>query len=209
MSVPLMRCAAAGQSSNPSPAKRKRPVNLRIGALLPLIISALALMAMVSAGFAAYQAFGRRQEAEAFLRVNQISQLLLRSAGQWAIERGLTNTALKSPDALPAERRADIVKRRETADRAFRDAMPLLRAIPAMKPVERQIEAAESADRKFESFRSKVDENLAKPGTGRVPEVMESLVPTITNLIDLAAVKLRLTMETLTTPPTAALSQLV
>jgi methyl-accepting chemotaxis protein len=184
-------------------------VNLRIGALLPLIISALALMAMVSAGFAAYQAFGRRQEAEAFLRVNQISQLLLRSAGQWAIERGLTNTVLKSPDALPAERRADIVKRRETADQAFRDAMPRLRALPAMKAAEKHIDAAESAFQKFESFRSKVDENLAKPGTGRVPEVVESLVPTITNLIDLAAVKLRLTMETLTTPPTAALSQLV
>ena len=86
-------------------------MNLRIRALLPLIISALALMAMIPAGFAAYEALGRRQDSEAFLRVNRISQLLLRSAGQWAIERGLTNAALKSPDALSAENRADIVVR--------------------------------------------------------------------------------------------------
>jgi methyl-accepting chemotaxis protein len=184
-------------------------VNFRIGALLPLIISALALMAMVSAGFSAYEAFGRRQESEAFLSVNRISQLLLRSAGQWAIERGLTNTALKSPDALPAERRADIVKKREVADQAFREAMPLLRAISAMKPVETQIDAAESTFRKFESFRGRVDENLAKPAGGRASEVVDGLVPVLTDLIEVAGIKLRLTMETLTTPPTAALSQLV
>ncbi len=97
-------------------------MNLKIGTVLALIVSVLAMMAVASAGLAAYEAFGRRQESEAFLKVNQISQLLLRSAGQWALERGLTNAALKSPDALPAERRVEIVKKREAADQAFREA---------------------------------------------------------------------------------------
>ena len=184
-------------------------MTLRIRTLLPLIISALAIMAVASSGFSAYQAFGRRQDSEAFLKVNQISQLLLRSAGQWAVERGLTNAALKSPDMLSAERRGEIVKRREAADQAFREAAQQLRAVPAMKAAERQIAEAESTFYAFEAFRNKVDENLAKSGAGRTSDFVEGFVPTMTNLIEVSAIKLRLTLETLTTPPTAALSQLV
>ena len=184
-------------------------MNFRIGSVLPLIISALALMAVVSAGFAAYDAFGRREESEGFLKVNQISQLLLQSAGQWAVERGMTNGPLKSPDALPADRRAAIVKTRAVADQAFREATQRLRAVPAMKAGEKQIAEAESAFQAYETFRGTVDDNLAKPGSGRTPEVVEDFAPAITNLIEVAANKLRLTLETLNSPPTVALSQLV
>src|SRR5215208_2905340 len=184
-------------------------MNLRIGTVLPLIISALAIMAVTSAGFAAYEAFGRRQDSEAFLKVNQISQLLLRSAGQWALERGLTNAPLKSPDVLPAERRALIVKTRAVADQAFRDAAQRLRLVPAMQAAERQITEAESAFQAFEALRIKVDENLAKPGAARTSEVVQAFAPAITDLIEVAGNKIRLTLETLTSPPTAALSHLV
>ena len=184
-------------------------MNLKIRTILPLIISALAIMAVASAGFAAYDAFVRRQESEAFLEVNQISQRLLQSAGQWAVERGMTNAPLKSPDALPAERRAEIVKTRAVADQAFREAVQRLRAVPSMKAAEKQITEAESAFQAFEAFRSRVDDNLAKPGSGRTSEVVEGFAPAITNLIEVAANKLRQTMETLTSPPTVALTQLV
>ena len=184
-------------------------MNLKIRTILPLIISALAIMAVASAGFAAYDAYGRRQDAEAFLKINQISQRLLQSAGQWAVERGMTNAPLKSPDALPAERRAEIVKIRVVADQAFREAAQQLRAVPAMKAAEKDIVEAESAFQAFETFRSKVDDNLAKPGSGRTTEVVEGFAPAITNLIEVAANKLRLTLETLTSPPTVALTQLV
>ena len=134
---------------------------------------------------------------------------MLQSAGQWALERGLTNASLKSPDSIPAERRAEISKKRAAADQAFREAAQRLRAVPAMKAGEKQIDNAERAFQAFEAFRATVDENLASPGPGRTAELVEGLVPEITNLIEIAAIKLRLTLETLTTPPTAALSQLV
>ena len=114
-------------------------MNLRIRTILPLIISALALLLVVSAGLTAYHAIGRRQDAQAFLKVNQVSQLLLLSAGQWAIERGMTNASLKSADVLSPERRAEIVKLRASADQAFRDAVQRLGAIPAMKAGEKDI----------------------------------------------------------------------
>ncbi|MDO9299360.1 methyl-accepting chemotaxis protein [Bradyrhizobium sp.] len=184
-------------------------MNLKIRTILPLIISALAIMAVASAGFAAYEAYVRRQDAEAFLKINQISQRLLQSAGQWAVERGMTNAPLKSPDALPAERRAEIVKIRTVADQAFREAAQQLRAVPAMKAAEKEIAEAEGAFRAFEAFRSRVDDNLAKPGSGRTSEVVEGFAPAITSLIEVAANKLRLTLETLTSPPTVGLTQLV
>jgi len=166
-------------------------------------------MAVAFAGLAAYDALGRRQQSETFVNINQISQLLLRSAGQWAVERGLTNAPLKSPGVLPAERRDQIVKTRAVADQAFREAAQRLRAVAAMKAAEKQIAEAESAFREFEAFRRKLDDNLAKPGSGRTVDVVEGFSPAITNLIDVAANKLRLTLETLTSPPTVALTQLV
>jgi methyl-accepting chemotaxis protein len=78
-----------------------------------------------------------------------------------------------------------------------------------MKAGEKQIIEAEKAFQAFERFRATVDENLVKPGSGRTAELVEGFVPAITNLIEVAAIKLRLTLETLTTPPTAELSQLV
>ena len=119
-------------------------MHLRIGVILPIILSALAMTAVASSGFTAYQAFGRREESKVFLKVNHISQLLARSAGQWAVERGLTSAALKAPEASSAERRTEIVKRRGAADQAFREAIRQLRALPAMTGSKSRIGEAES-----------------------------------------------------------------
>ncbi len=184
-------------------------MNLRIRTILPLIISALALLLVVSAGLTAYDAIGRRQDSQAFLKVNQISQLLLHSAGQWAIERGMTNASLKSSDVPSPERRAEIVKLRTSADQAFRDAVQRLGTIPAMKAGEKDIADAERSFREFEAFRAKVDENLAKPGAERTPEIVQGFFPALTNLISVGGNRLRLTLETLNSPPSVALAQLV
>jgi HAMP domain-containing protein len=177
--------------------------------VLPLIISAFATMAVASAGLAAYEALGRRQDSEAFLQANQISQLLLRTAGQWALERGLSNGALRSPDPASAERRTEIGNRRQAGDQAFREAIQRLRTVSAMQGAEKHITEVEGTFRAFESLRSKVDENLSKPGAERALEVVDGFLPAITNLIEGVAIRLRLRLETLTVPPSAALSQLV
>lgn len=184
-------------------------MNFRIGTVLPSIVTALALMGIVSAGLAAYQAFDRRQRSSDFLKFNQISQLLLRSAGQWAVERGLTNAPLRSTEVAAAERREEIAKARSIADQAFQEALQQIRALQTMKGVQKSVADAEQALQAFDRFRREVDANLAKPGSERSPEVVERFATDITNLIDVGGNRLRLTLETMTTPPTAALSQLV
>src|SRR6266568_7419382 len=158
-------------------------MKLKIRTMLPVIVSALALLLVVSTGLAVYDAMDKRQEAEAFLDVNQISQLLLQSAGQWAVERGMTNAALKAPEVLSPEHRAEITKMRAAADQAFRAAVQHLRVTPAMKSGEKDIVEAERAFGAFEAYRAKVDENLAKPGAERPAEMVEGFLPTMSNLI--------------------------
>ena len=46
-----------------------------------------------------------------------------------------------------------------------------------MKGAEKQITEAESAFRAFEAFRSRLDDDLAKPGSGRALQVVEGFSP--------------------------------
>ncbi|MGL9620118.1 methyl-accepting chemotaxis protein [Bradyrhizobium sp. U531] len=184
-------------------------MHFRIGTILPAIISALALMGVAATGYTAIHAYHDREEAATFVGLNGISQSLLRSAGHWAKERGMTNAALNSPELLPADRRSEIDGVRATSDQAFRDAVQRLRDVPAMKGAEQRVSEAERAFQNFESLRRKVDANLAKPGPERDPEVIKTFAPAITDLIEVAANKLRLTLETLTSPPSAAMARLV
>jgi len=184
-------------------------VNVRIGTILPIIISALVLMGVATTGFTAFQAYHERQAALAFVELNGISQMLLRSAGQWALERGMTNAALKAPEALAADRRAEIDRVRTASDRAFRDAAQRLRSVPAMKAAELRITEAERALQGVESLRRKVDADFAKQGTERDADVVNEIVPALTDLIELAANRLRLTLETLTDSPSTAMTRLV
>src|SRR3954452_23764438 len=125
------------------------------------------------------------------------------------LSAGLSNGALRSPDPASAERRTEIGNRRQAGDQAFREAIQRLRTVSAMQGAEKHITEVEGTFRAFESLRSKVDENLSKPGTERAPEVVDGFLPAITNLIEGVAIRLRLRLETLTVPPSAALSQLV
>ncbi|MEA2757321.1 MAG: methyl-accepting chemotaxis protein, partial [Aliidongia sp.] len=188
---------------------RRNGVILKIGTILPAMIAVLALLLIVPSGLAAYDAMGRRHDSRAFLDVNSTEQLLIQSAGQWAVERGLTNTALNSPGVVPFDRRVKIDEMRASADRAFHEAVSDLRSIPAMKSAEMNIAEAVRVFGEFAALRVKVDENLLRPRTERQAEIVAGFVPAITNLIDVACSKLRLTLEALTRPPSVAISQLM
>ena len=184
-------------------------MHLRIGTVLPAFISAIELKGVAATGYTAINEYHDREEAATFVGLNGISQSLLRSAGHWAKERGMTNAALNSPEVLPADRRSEIDGVRATSDQAFRDAVQRLRGVTAMKGAEQRVSEAERAFQNFENLRRKVDANLAKPGPERDSEVIKAFAPAITDLIEIAANRLRLTLETLTNSPSAAMARLV
>ncbi|WP_298878554.1 methyl-accepting chemotaxis protein [uncultured Bradyrhizobium sp.] len=184
-------------------------IRLRIGTVLPAIIAALVVLGVGSAGLIAFEAIGKRREADAFLKTNHAAQLLLQSAGQWAIERGLTNGALKSADPLPSERGAEIDKVRATADAAFQAAIVEIRSIPEMALGQSQIAEAQAKFESLRRLRENVVTNLPRPRSERAPDVVDGFAPAITDVIEIASNRLRLTLETLTSPPAAKLAQLI
>lgn len=134
---------------------------------------------------------------------------MLRSAGHWAIERGLTNAVLKSPDVVSAERRAEIAKARATADEAFRQAVLDISAISEMTAGQRQIADAATKFEALRLLREKADAGMSRSRVEREPDLVDGFAPTITEVIDVASNRLRLTLETLTSPPVARLAQLI
>ncbi|AVT83157.1 methyl-accepting chemotaxis protein [Rhodopseudomonas palustris] len=184
-------------------------MSLKIRVLLPLIVLALAATAMTLAGFEARDAVIRRRQSEAFVEVNRISQLLLKSAGRWALERGLSNAALNAPEPADPERRADIAKARTSGDTAFAEALRLIGDVPQMKAGAAAITAAQRAQQDHGVLRPRVDEAVAKPASARGPEVVRGTFGIITRSIDVAGTSLRSTLETLTDPPSVALAQMI
>jgi methyl-accepting chemotaxis protein len=180
---------------------------MRIRVILPGVISLLALLLLAVAGHSAYDAARRGSEAASFVKVSGTSTLLFTSAGEWAIERGLGNAALKSKDPASAATRDDIGKHRALADQALRDALARLRDIPEMRDGQRAIQDAEQAFAAIRDLRTRVDEDLAKSAGERRAELVSGFVPAITGLIEKTG-RLRLTLETLTRPPAAQLVQI-
>ncbi|MBR0992401.1 HAMP domain-containing protein [Bradyrhizobium japonicum] len=166
-------------------------------------------MGVAATSYTAIAAYHHRQQALAFVELNGISQQLLRSAGQWALERGMTNAALNAPEAIASERRAEIDALRVGSGQAFRDAVQRLRQLPAMKSAEPRISDAERALQGFENMRGKIDTDLARPKAERDPAIINAVVPALTKVIDIAANGLRLTLETLTDAPSASMTRLV
>jgi methyl-accepting chemotaxis protein len=184
-------------------------MSLRIRMLLPLMVCALALMAVVFAALNARDAWLRQQQAAEFTKINQISKLLLQSAEHWAVERGISSASLKASEPITPARRAEIDRRRSSGDHAFGQAIELLRAVPQMRPADAVIGEAEQTFRKFQQFRAAVDANLANPASSRAADVVRDTAATATRLIEAAAMQLRQTLETVAPPPTGIQVQMV
>jgi len=184
-------------------------MTLRIRTLLPLMVCALALMAVAFAALNARDAWLRQQQAAEFIKINQISKLLLQSAEHWAVERGMSNASLKASEPITPARRAEIDRRRTSGDSAFGQATELLRTVPQMRPADAVIGEAEQTFRKFQQFRVAVDANLAKPASSRAEDVVRDTAATATRLIETAATRLRQTLETVAPPPTGTQVQMV
>jgi methyl-accepting chemotaxis protein len=180
---------------------------MQIRFVLPAIVSILALLLLVTTGKSTYDALNRRGDAVTFVGVNQISSLLLISAGDWAIERGLSYGALATADPAAASTRNDIAQHRAAADRGFADGLSRLRQIPQMHGGQQAVADAEAAFGVVQTLRSQVDEDLAKSIGDRRSDLAVGWIPAVTALIDRTS-HLRLILETLTLPPAAQLVQI-
>ena len=159
------------------------PVRMTIRATLVAIVCVMFVALLALAARDGASALSRYGEAEAMARSTATSDLLLVSAGAWALERGLTNTAMAGADSASAEAKAAISERREAADAAFADALARIEAGPDFS---RKAELlAQVADRaaKVAELRSQADSALTKPLAERPQALLDAWVPTMTDLV--------------------------
>jgi hypothetical protein len=90
------------------------------------ITTALAVLVILAAGFNALQASRSNRAATQVFESNAIADKLLEAAGQWAVERGRSNAALNSDNAVAADEVAAIHDRRRVADGALDAALGMM-----------------------------------------------------------------------------------
>ena len=179
-----------------------------IRAMLPAIVSILAVLVIVTAGHRTYTEMTARAAAAAFVKVNQAADLLLSAAGSIARERGTTAASLNAAQPAAAERMQAIGRERTGAEQALRDALATLSDVPEMSEGRRAVEAVEKGLKDLQDFRRRIDEALSKPVAERPSEIVQTSTPTFTRFVQ-AISTLRLTLEALARAPTPELMQLV
>ena len=150
-----------------------------------LIAMTTLLLSIVVAltGMGAVEAWRQMGESRLVQSNNETADLFLQSASNWAVERGVTNAALASPEPVTSEQRAAIDKRRAVADEALNAALASLRLEPEFPGKADLIDTVEKNYRRAADLRAKVDAALREPAAQRDPQVVQEWVPTMTQLI--------------------------
>lgn len=182
-------------------------MSFRIRTILPAITAALIILVLAVAAQLAVEALQNRSASNAFVRADRAAEGFLASNGNWAVERGASNAALRGKVVVPQGAREEIVKRRVAADATFAEALAILADVPEMRLVGGPIDQAQAAFAEIKALRARVDDAFAKPFEARDPELIDQVVPAYTRLIERAA-RLRLTLETLVRPATAQIQQI-
>lgn len=126
---------------------------------------------------------------------------LLKAAGNWAVERGVTNSALNSSSKANDVQLSTIQQRRQAADAAYKSALKHLKNFdfPGKKALVDEVNNAYAA---VLSIRVAADKNLGLPQLDRDSTLIKTWVPTMSKLIILSQdLRFNLTQLTAKTNP--------
>lgn len=160
---------------------------MRLFRMLPLrirmyaVLGVLTLLGLGATGLHAWRGEDDRVSAQAAHAANDTADLLLQAAGNWAVERGLTNVALNEPGEASPASRAAIEQRRHAADDALAAA---LQRLAGRSELTSAIAATDQAYRALTAMRTEADAALGQPLAARAVGPGERWVATITTLID-------------------------
>jgi methyl-accepting chemotaxis protein len=167
----------------------------RIMITLLVVLSLMLLLTMGQITMGGYNSFQTAKKAEAG---DMVTSHLLHSGRYWALERGVTNSALSAEDAVAADTRKKIDEARASANKAFQSAMENIQ--PAGLVIhDTYKQAIEKSQTEVQSLREAVDRNLVLPKTGREAGLNGKWMPGITALImDTQKLRINLTSQAMT-----------
>jgi methyl-accepting chemotaxis protein len=156
---------------------------MKIKTILFSTIGLLVLLLAAGATYDTWRLNADRRAAEDAAASNELGDLLLTAAGQWAAERGATTGALTAPAAVSADQRREIDTRRAAADGALDQALTRITQKPdlanAAPLTALRQHLAELAD-----LRRQADDNLARARSARDTGLMRDWFPGITRVIE-------------------------
>ncbi len=154
-----------------------------VGRSLIAVVTILTVCALGFAALGILDTLQRTQDASKIVSSTRTSDLLITSAGNWAVERGVTNAALSASDPVSKDRMERIATRRQAADEAFQSALAQIRSGPSFETREQVLSAAISVFEQAKALRQKVDGAIRRQKGERDAELSSTWVPTMTKLI--------------------------
>jgi methyl-accepting chemotaxis protein len=151
--------------------------------------SLLAILALLSVGLIALAALNSRAAwhdrtvAQTAHANNELGDLFLLSAGNWAAERGLANTALHAADPADEATRSRIEGLRRQADESLATALDRVAAGPAFAGKEALLADVRQNFAALEAVRRQVDRQIALPSADRDAAVAQQWIATATTAI--------------------------
>lgn len=90
------------------------------------IAGLLTALSVAALGYLTWSAYQQQLRSQDMLVASQTSQLLRQSVSNWAVERGVTHTALNASEQHTVDFRAVIAERRQSADAALGKALAII-----------------------------------------------------------------------------------
>ena len=157
--------------------------NLTIRTILLAIICFMGILASTGLSVITWKLWQKRLAAIEVTEINQAGDMLINSAGHWAAERGLTNTALSLDIANAGTLPANIADLRDKGDTSFQEAMTAIQNghnFPDKANLIKNVEATYTA---IQNMRQRVDQQLTLPLADRQTSLAQDWVAAMTRFI--------------------------
>jgi two-component system, LuxR family, sensor kinase FixL len=185
--------SAGVQEANEIYGEMRLAFSGRIKTVLFATIGALTLLLAVGGAYETVSLYNKHEAAERAAASNHVSDLLLRAAGQWAVERGATTGYLNAPAPATAEQMRSIGARRAAGDKALAQALDEMKVRHTLDDAS-PVWTVQHAFAQIQVLRRRIDENLMRPRQARDPALRRDWFPAATYLIE-ASQALRLAAE--------------
>ncbi|MDP6427360.1 MAG: methyl-accepting chemotaxis protein [Rhodospirillales bacterium] len=152
--------------------------NMLFGIVFVLVAGVLALASVQTV-----TSYGEREDSLRVDEANKISDMLLQSANNWAVERGVTNAALAGANPATAAQFKTIKGRRAKGHEGLNKATELLKSGQNFDGRDEMLSRVQSNHAAVMKLRAAADRQLTLSKDKRDPKLAASWVPAMTKLI--------------------------
>lgn len=147
------------------------------------IVGMLILAVVAYSSLSLFQSLEDRREAEQIVADSKISEALITATRNWALERGVINTALNLPEPGSAEFRRRIDAARNVSETAFKKGMADLKARPNYPGKAAAIKDVEEKHKTLITLRTDADKNFVLVKDQRQTRVDRRFSRAVTDLV--------------------------